>query len=145
MASGIQQGAGAGQVGHIGVVLVGEHRVVGQAQLLGALDFGVPVRALDQRHIRRTPYLRAIAATWSISSSARGLVGLHGQPKAAPLRNCCCATLASQCFKHLQRQLQAVDLFGVNGQVDVGACGAARTDPDAGHQLGHDARTCAYS
>ena len=43
-----QQRAGAGEVRHVGVVLVGEHGVGGQAQLLCALDLGVPVRALDQ-------------------------------------------------------------------------------------------------
>ena len=44
------QRAGAGQVGDVGVVLVREHRVAGQAQLLRALDLAVPVGALHQPH-----------------------------------------------------------------------------------------------
>ena len=45
-----QQLARAGHVGEVGHRLAREHRIVGKAALLGALDLGVPVGALDQAH-----------------------------------------------------------------------------------------------
>ena len=44
----VEQGLRASQVAHVRVRLLCEHRVGRQAQLLRALDFGVPVSALDQ-------------------------------------------------------------------------------------------------
>ena len=46
----LQQCAGTGQVGHVGIDLAGENRVVVQALFLRAFDFRVPVGALDQPH-----------------------------------------------------------------------------------------------
>ena len=45
----VQQPARAGEIGDVGRELAGQHRV-GQALLLGALDLGIPIGALDQAH-----------------------------------------------------------------------------------------------
>ncbi len=45
---GVQQFAGTGQIGHIGIAFAGIHRVAFQAIHLGALDFAVPVSAFNQ-------------------------------------------------------------------------------------------------
>ena len=76
---GIQQGTGAGQVGHVGVRLVGEDRVVRQAQGLRAFDFGVPVRALDQAHHEAQAVLARQGDDEIHHVQRTRLVGLHGQ------------------------------------------------------------------
>ena len=127
----------AGQVGHIGVVLVREHRVVRQAQLLRALDLGVPVRALDQA-AHQTHLVAPGQRSHVLDQFERaGLVGLQGQAKAAPLR-ALGRHLGHQRLEHVQRQLQAVHLFGVDGQVDVGRAPRART----GSRRAAPARPC---
>ncbi|KAG1435218.1 hypothetical protein G6F56_014047 [Rhizopus delemar] len=49
-----EQPLGAGQVGHVGVLLAGEHRVARVAFDLRALDLGIPVGTLDQAHLQAT-------------------------------------------------------------------------------------------
>ena len=134
----VQQQPGAGQVGHIGVLLVREHRVAGQAQLLGAFDFGVPIGALDQAaHQAQLVFARRGRQVLD-QLQRTGLVGLQGQAKAGPLRAMPGHTL-QQGIQHLQRQFQPVHLLGVNGEVDVGAGRLLAQAPDARHQLGQHA------
>ena len=68
---------GAGDVGDVGRGLAREHRVVGHAELLRALDLAVPVGALHQAH--------ADAPAQADKPVAHGeralLVGLHGEPE----------------------------------------------------------------
>ena len=42
-----------------------------------------------------------------------------------------------QRFKHIERELKAINFFGVYGQVDVGPGRQLAQAPDARHQLGH--------
>ena len=81
----IQQRFGAGQVGHIGVVFVGEDRVMRQAELLGAFDFRVPVRAFNQP-THQAQFVFAGQHNHVLHQVQRsGLVRLQRQAKAAPL------------------------------------------------------------
>ena len=130
----IQQQAGTGQIGHIGVVLVGKDRVAGQAQLLGALDLGIPIGALDQTAHQPHPQAPRQRGQMFDQLQRTGLVRLQGQAKATPLRAMLRHAL-QQGIEHHQRQLQPVHLFGVNGQVDIGLCGLLAQAPDARHQL----------
>ena len=48
-----------------------------------------------------------------------------------------------QRIKYVERQLQPVDFFGVNRQIDIGLGRKLAQAPDARHQLGHDTRALA--
>ena len=133
----IQQGLGAGQVGHVGVVFVGEHGVMRQAQLLGAFDFRVPVRTFDQAAHQAQLVFAADMGDVFDEFQRPGLVRLHRQTKPAPLR-LVLRHQRGQRLEHVERQLQAVHLFSVDGQVDVGAGGLFTQTPDTRHQLGQD-------
>ena len=129
-----QQDTGAGQVAGIGVVLFGEHGVVRQAQLLGAFDFGIPVRAFDQAAHQPDAVLAGHADDVLHQLQRPRLVGLQGQAKALPLR-AFGGHAPGQGLEHGERQLQPVHLFRVDGEVDVGPRGLLAQAPDAGHQL----------
>ena len=128
-----------GQVGDVGVLLVREHRVALEARFLRALDLAVPVRALDQAHhelqLSRTRDARHLVDDLE---HAR-LVRLHRQAEAAPARRVL-LHVGRQCIEHLQRELEAIALLGVDGEVDVGRGGEVEQRRQARHQLGHHAR-----
>ena len=113
-----------------------------QAELLGAFDFGIPIRALDQAAHQAHAVLARHGHHGVYQLQSAALVGLQCQPQATPLRPVLRHTL-QQGVKHFERQLQALDLFGVNRQVDVGARGLLAQAPHARQQLGHDARALA--
>lgn len=120
------------------MVLVREDRVVRQAELLGPLDLGVPVGALHEaahqpqlvpaRHRRdvRNQFERAC------------LVGLQRQAEAAPLRPFG-GHARGQRLEHVERQLEPVDLFGIDGEVEAGIGRQFAQLPHARHQLAHHA------
>ena len=112
----------AGQVADVGVVLVREHRVPGQAAFLSALDLAVPIRALHQPHHEAQVVAPGHGGHLVDDGQRAGLVGLHGQAKALPLREAR-GDVASQGVDELQRQLQPVALLGIDGQVQVGLRG----------------------
>src|SRR3546814_7513083 len=65
-----------GEITDIGRRLAREHRIVAQAPLLHTLDFGVPIRALDEPHRqappgRRTEGIRSEAHTSELQSLMR--------------------------------------------------------------------------
>ena len=132
----IEQRARAGQIRHVGMVLVREHRVGRQAQLLRAFDLGVPIGTLDQAAHEANLVLARQSGNLVDKLQRTGLVGLHGQAETGPLRkllrHLCC-----ECLEHLERQLQPVDLFGIDCQVYVAPCGLFAQAPHARHQLGH--------
>ncbi len=112
---------GARQVGHIGIRLAREHRIVFVTLELGQLDLGIPVSALDQ------PYRDPVA----------GVAGQFGQPvdrrPAAPeidLQRQAEAVpafelLVAQHFREdVELQHQARSLLGVDGQRDASVAGA---------------------
>ena len=135
---GGQQRLCAGQVGHIGVVLVREHGVMRQPQFLRAFDLRVPIRAFDQAaHQAQLIFARQADHVVHQFQAAR-LVSLHGQTKALPARMVL-RHLSCQRLEHIQRQFEPVHLFRVNRQVDVGDGSQFTQTPDTRHQLGHDA------
>ena len=133
-----QQRLRAGQVRHVGVVLVGEHRVVRQAQLLRALDFRIPVGSLDQAAHQAQPVFAGEGDDVLNQFERAGLIGLHRQPKTLPLR-VVLRHPGGKRFKHIERELQPVHFLGVNREVDVGPGRQLAQTPDARHQLGHHA------
>ena len=107
---------GGGQVGGVGVLLAGEHRVARQAFDLGALDLRIPVRALDQAH-RDAAADPAGQAGEEIDHVRRALlVGLHRQAVALPALQ---RGVGIGGLDDLQRQLQAVAFLGVDGVADA--------------------------
>ena len=133
----IEQRARARQIAHVGVVLVGEHRVGGQTELLGALDLGVPVGALDQTaHAFDAVLARQRGHVFDELDRA-GLVGLQRQAQTGPLRTVLRHALRQR-LEHPQGKLQPVHLFGVDGQVQVGSRGGFAQGPHARHQFAHD-------
>ena len=134
----LQQRTRAGQVGQVGVRLVREHRVTGQAQLLRAFDLAVPVRALDQAHHELQAVAARDAGHLVHHRQRAGLVGLHRQAEALPLRELR-GDAAGQHVQQVQRQLQPVHLFGVDGQVQVGRGRRFDELPHARLQLGEHA------
>ena len=134
----IQQRLGAGQVAHVGVVLVGEHRVGRQTLFLRALDLGVPVGALDQAAHELDAVLTGQRGDVRDQLHRAGLVGLHGQAQALPLR-AVFGHPRGQGLKHVQREFEPVHFLGVNRQVQVGSRGRFAECPHTRHQLGHHA------
>ena len=133
-----QQHARRGEVGDVGVLLVREHRVAVEAAFLRALDLAVPVRALDQPH-HEAQLARARNARHVVDhlDHAR-LVGLHREAEAAPARRVL-LHVGGQRVEHLERELQAVALLGVDRQVDVGCGGEVEQRNQAWHQFAHHA------
>jgi hypothetical protein len=130
-----EQPCRTGQVGDVGVALVREHRVTRQAPFLRAFDFTVPVGALDQPHHQ----LDAVAARqgrhFVHQFQAAGLVGLQRQSQAVPLRKALRHTFGQR-LQQVQRQLQPLAFFGVDGQVDVGRRGCLHQRPHTRQQFG---------
>ena len=132
-----EQSPGAGQVGHVGMVLVGEYRVSRQAHFLRALDLGVPIRAFDQPAHQPNFVFAPDGGHMLDQFECTGLVRLHRQAEAGPLRGML-RDMRRQGFEHLQRQLQPVHFLGVDGEVDIGCCGLVTQQQHARNQLGHD-------
>ena len=120
------------------MVLVGEHRISGQALLLGTLDLAVPVRSLHQPHHEAQAMGPGNARHFAHHLERAGLVGLHGQAEAAPCREVP-GDARGQCLQHIEREFQPITLFGVDGQVDVGARRRLDQAPHARQQLGEHA------
>ena len=134
----VQQRPRTRQVGHIGMVLVGEHRVGGQTQFLGALDFCVPIGTLHQAAHQAQVVAPRQRDGVRYEFERTRLIGLHRHAKALPLR-AVQRHLVEQRVKHLKGELLAVHFLGIDGQVDVGRRCLFAQAPDTGHQLGHDA------
>ena len=75
---------GASHVTEIGHRLAGEHRIIGEAALLRALDLGVPIGAFDQPHREPAVPAAAAASIQSITAKRALLIGLHRKPKPVP-------------------------------------------------------------
>lgn len=115
------------------MLFVREQRVGRQPQFLRALDLAVPVRALDQAH-HETQAVAARDRRHLVDQRQRSrLVGLHRQAETLPLRAGGGDALGDG-FEDVQRQLQPVDLLGVDGQVQVGRGGAFDQRPDTRQQ-----------
>ena len=113
---GGQQHAGAGKVRHIGVCLTRVDGVVVQAIDLGALDFAVPVSALDQPH-HQAPLCTPGQVDHKIDHArAALLVGLDDETDAVPALQ---AGGMAQAFEQIERNVEPVGFFGIDVQADV--------------------------
>ncbi|MNU47300.1 hypothetical protein D3C71_361850 [compost metagenome] len=132
-----EQALGTRQVGHVGVLLAGENRVAGIAFDLRALDLGVPVGALDQAHLQATA--GAARHVGQVVDRVRRtlLVGLHDHAEAIPAGQ---RGIAEHLLDDVQRQFQAIGLFGVDGTADAVALGQLRQFQYARYQVLQHAR-----
>ena len=128
------QRARAGQIGHIGVLLVREHGVAGEAEFLRALDLAVPIGALDQANHEANAVAARNARHFVDQRQRACLVGLHRESEAAPLREVL-RDARGQGIEHIEREFEAVALFGIDRQIHVGARGRLDQAPHARQQL----------
>ncbi len=132
----VEQGLCTSQVAHIGVRLLREHRVGRQAQFLSALDLGVPIGTLDQAAHEFESVLPPQRRHVFDEFHRTRLVGLQRQTKTLPLRVMLRHELRQR-LEHVEREFKPVDLFRVDGQVQVGGCRTFAQGPHAGNKLAH--------
>ena len=116
--------------------LAGEDGVVFQPIDLGALDFRVPVSALDQ-----TDHEAVLAAARQIDQPVQhkegaALVGLHHKANAIPAGKRWCK---AQLLQQIERDVQPVCFFSVNIQANVVLACQLGQPQQARVQLVHDA------
>ena len=131
-----KEALGAGHVIQVGHRLAGEHRIVVEAALLGALHLGVPVGALDEAH--HQPAIEAMGGCREPVDHGEPalLIGLDRQPEAVPPGK---RLIRQRRRDHVERQLEPVCLLGIDGEVEVVIAGLAGERDDAGHELGENA------
>ena len=135
-AAGLEHRAGAGHVGDVGGGLAGEHRVIGMAPLLTALDLAVPVGALDQPHHDPAAGRHAQRIGPLHHGAGAALVGLDGHAQAIPASQ---TGVSGGGLDDVQAHLQPLAFLGVDGETDAaGLCGAGQLDQAAG-QFRHGA------
>ncbi len=114
---GINQRLGADQIGEIGRRLGGMDRIILAAIDLCALDFGIPIGALDQ------PYHQPAAAVFSKGPQSGDhfgttlLISLDGETQSLPFTQ---FRFVAQAIEDLQRERQPVGFLGVEREIDVG-------------------------
>ncbi|CCJ97676.1 hypothetical protein BN130_138 [Cronobacter malonaticus 507] len=111
-----QQFLRAGEVGDIGVDLAGVNRVALKPFHLGALDFAVPVSAFHQTDHQATTAAGGEIDQVIDNERAALLVRLNHKPDAVPARQ---LRFKAEFFQQIERDLQAVGLFGVDVDADV--------------------------
>ena len=111
-----EQLARAGRVAEIGHRLAGEHRIIRKPALLRALDLGVPIGALDQPH-HQPAVERGRGVGEPVDHCRRAfLIGLHRKPKTLPALQ---RRIGEHGRDHIERQLETVGLFRVDGEIEV--------------------------
>ena len=128
----VEQAPRIGQIRHVGILLASEQRVAGLPIHLRALDFGIPIRAFDQPHGDAPVQLRGHLR--DVVDDERGalLIGLHHDAKAVPAAQ---RTLGHDLKNQVQRELQPVGFFGIDGQTDAVAARQLRQLQQAATQL----------
>ena len=113
---------GAGLVVQVGHRLAGEDRIVGEAALLGALQLGVPVGALDEAHHHAAVML--LGQRGDLVDHGRGalLIGLDGEAEAVPAGQ---RGIGEDGVDHVEREFEPVGLLGIDGEVEVVGLGLA--------------------
>ncbi len=117
-----QQLPGAGLVVEVGHRLAREHRIIGEAALLGALQLRIPIGALDEAHHHAAAM--ALGERGDVVDDGRGalLIGLDRQAKAVPIGQ---GGVGEDGVDHIEREFEPVGLLGVDGEVEVIALGLA--------------------
>ena len=113
----------AGHVAEIGHGLAREHRIIGKPALLRALDFGVPIGALDQAD--RQPAARARPRLLDPADHRQSalLIGLHRKPETVPAAQ---RRIAEHGADDVERQFQPVRFLGIDGELQLARLGHAR-------------------
>ncbi len=128
---GAQQACGAGHVGKIGRGLVREHGIVGHAELLGALDLAVPVRALDETDGKTLARVLRQRDKPVADRQRALLVGLDGKSEGE---------IPREGLVQIEGQLEALGFLRVDREDDVPAAGDLRELPQHGKKLRKYAR-----
>ncbi len=126
----------ADHVAEIGHRLAREHRVIGEAAFLGALDLGIPIGALHQAH-HEMAAVRAGSLDRPVDHRRRSLlIRLHRKPEAVPPRK---RRISESMTDDIEGELEPIRLFGINGEIEVmGLCGPRQLDHARG-KLSHHA------
>ena len=137
----VQQLFRAGKIGHVGVHLAREDGEILQPFDLRALDLAVPVRPLDQ-----PDHDAAISAAGEVDDPvdderATLAIGLHDEAQPVPSGQ---ILVHRQRFDDVEREFEAVCLFGVDVEPDVIRLGELCQFQHPGRQFGHHpVRLCA--
>ncbi len=122
----------AGKVRHIGMHLAREHRIVGQAVDLRALDFGIPVRAFHQPH-HQPAVVAACERDQPIDHRTSALlIGLHDEAQTVPAFE---RGIGGQRREKIERKIQPVRFLGIDVEADVVAPRELRETGHARPQL----------
>ena len=131
-----QQLAGARQIRNIGVNLTGVHGIAFQTVHLGTLDLAVPIGAFHQAyHDAVTSPTRQIDYEIDHVRCAL-LISLDHKTDAVPTGQ---RWIGAQPVEQVERDFEAIGLFGIDVQADVVAMRQLRQSQYAGLQLAHDA------
>ncbi len=124
-----EQAADTSQIRYIRRHFARVYRKTLETPFLRTLDFRVPVSALHQTHGHASA-VGARGGRRPVDDVQRAFaVGLHGQPQARPLTS---GGILGQRFDHVQRQIQTIRFFGVNGELHAQSGRPARQRPDLG-------------
>ena len=135
-----QQFACAGDIGQVGIDLAREYRVTGKAQHLRALDFGIPVGALDQAHHDPAVETRG-QRVQPVEHGRRALAEcLHDHAETVPATQ---RRVGEHGFDHVQRNVQAIGFLGVDIETHVGRRSQHCQRFHPRHQFIHDPRVLA--
>ena len=129
-----QQPARAREVGDVGARLAGEDGKAVEAEHLGALDLGIPVRALDE-----ADHDAAFELTGELVEpvdDVRGPlpVGLHHHAETVPAGE---RGVREHRLDDVEREVEPVRFLGIDVQADAGGLREQRERPQARDQLGH--------
>ena len=129
-----QQPARAREEGDVGARLAGKHGKAVEAEHLGALDLGVPVRALDEPDHDAAGKLpgELVEPVDDVRSALP--VGLHHHSESVPARE---RGVREHRLDDVEREVETVRLLGIDVQADAGGLREQRERPQARDQLGH--------
>ena len=129
-----EQQAKTGEIGHIGMELAREHRIVGKPALLRPLDLAVPVGALHQAYRNLLACVAGHPAQPAQNRDRPFAIGLHGNAKARPARK---RRIHESGREQPERQIQPILLFRVDGEPQAEPPGGSSKFDDARQQFVH--------
>ena len=107
----------------IGHRLAREHGIIGKTALLGALDFAVPIGALDETHHEAT-MVRFRERGDIVDRGHRALqIGLHREPESVPAGK---RRVFDDACEHVQRKFESIRLLRIDGENEIALFGEAR-------------------
>ena len=126
----------AGHVIEIGHGFPREHRIIGEAALLRAFHFGVPIGALDEPHRETAIMVSGECEDVIDHGGGAFLVGLNGEAETMPAGE---RGRGGKRRENIEREFEPVGFLGIDGEIQVvGACRGGEFEA-AGHELGEHA------